>query len=122
MIFSESPITQYRNIKVDYVKGHTAQAGIVIGSVVIVTEPGDLRKMREGDILVSQMTFPAFITAMTKAAAFVTDEGGLTCHAAVISREMKKPCVVGTKHATQVFKDGDIVKVDADIGIVKKIQ
>ncbi len=75
----------------------------------------------EGDIIVSPMTQPDFIPAMQKAAAFVTDEGGVVCHAAVIAREMKKPCIVGTKIATQIFKDGDLVEVDADSGIVRKI-
>ena len=62
-----------------------------------------------------------FIGAMEKAAAFVTDEGGITCHAAIIAREMKKPCIIGTKNATKVLKDGDIVEVDANTGIVKII-
>jgi pyruvate,water dikinase len=56
---------------------------------------------------------------MQKAAAFVTDEGGLTCHAAIVAREMKKPCIIGTKIATKVLKDGDMVEVDANKGIVK---
>jgi len=59
---------------------------------------------------------------MQRAAAFVTDEGGITCHAAIVAREMKKPCVIGTKIATKIFKDGDIVEVDADKGIVRKIR
>ena len=58
---------------------------------------------------------------MEKAAAFVTDMGGILCHAAIVSREMKKPCVIGTKVATKTFKDGDLVEVDAEKGIVKKI-
>lgn len=67
------------------------------------------------------MTFPSLIMAMQRAAAFVTDEGGLTCHAAIVAREMHKPCIVGTKHATQVLKDGDRVEVDATKGVVKKL-
>ena len=58
---------------------------------------------------------------MKKAAAFVTDGGGILCHAAIMARELKKPCVIGTKIATQVLKDGDLVEVDADKGIVRKI-
>ena len=61
------------------------------------------------------------IVAMKKAAAFVTDTGGIISHAAIISRELKKPCVVGTKIGTHVFKDGDVVEVDADKGIVRKL-
>ena len=67
------------------------------------------------------MTFPNFISAMEKAAAFVTDEGGILCHAAIVAREMKKPCIIGTKIATQVLKDGELVEVDASKGIVRKL-
>mgnify|MGYP001564748046 CR=1 FL=1 len=59
---------------------------------------------------------------MRKAAAFVTDEGGILCHAAIVARELKKPCIIGTKIATRVFKDGDMVEVDATKGIVRKIK
>jgi pyruvate,water dikinase len=57
---------------------------------------------------------------MAKAAAFVTDQGGITCHAAIVSRELGKPCIVATGNATKVLKDGDMIEVDADVGIVKK--
>jgi pyruvate,water dikinase len=79
-------------------------------------------KVKMGDIIVSPMTTPNYITAMRRAGAFVTDEGGVLCHAAIISREMNKPCVVGTKYATKVFKDGDIVEVNGEPGIVSKIR
>ena len=68
------------------------------------------------------MTFPNYIAAMEKAAAFVTDEGGILCHAAIIAREMKKPCVIGTKIATQTLKNGDEVEVNANVGMVKIIK
>ena len=71
--------------------------------------------------MVATMTFPNFIPAMEKAAAFVTDEGGILCHAAIVAREMKKPCIIGTKIATQVLKDGELVEVDANKGIVRKL-
>ena len=77
--------------------------------------------MKEKDILVSHMTSPDIVPVMKKAAAIVTDLGGLTCHAAIVARELKKPCVIGTKVATQVLKDGDKVEVNADKGIVRKI-
>lgn len=67
------------------------------------------------------MTTPNMISIMKKAAAFVTDEGGVTCHAAIIAREINKPCIIGTKIATKVLKDGDIVVVDASNGIIKII-
>jgi len=65
------------------------------------------------------MTHPEFLPMMRKAVAFVTDEGGITCHAAIVAREMKRPCIIGTKNATKVLKDGDMVEVDAEKGIVK---
>ena len=59
---------------------------------------------------------------MKKAGAFVTNEGGITCHAAIVAREMKKPCIIGTKIATKVLKDGDLVEVDAENGVVRVIK
>ena len=78
--------------------------------------------MKKGDILVAPMTSPDFITAMRKASAVVTNEGGMTCHAAIVSRELKIPCIVATRIATKVLKDGDIIEVDATKGIVRKIK
>jgi pyruvate,water dikinase len=66
------------------------------------------------------MTTPIFLPAMKKASAIITDEGGITCHAAIVSRELKKPCIIGTKIATQILKNGDLVEVDAERGIIKK--
>lgn len=103
-------------------KGNSAYRGIVRGPVTIVRHSNDLAKVNFGDVLVTQMTFPSFISAMQKAVAFVTDEGGVTCHASIIAREMKKPCVIATKIATQVLKDGDVVEVDADRGIITIIK
>ena len=77
--------------------------------------------MQKGEILVAIMTTPDFTPALKKAAAIVTDEGGVTCHAAIISRELGIPCVVGTRIATRTFKNGDILEVDANHGIVRKI-
>lgn len=79
-------------------------------------------KVKEGDILVTFMTTPVFVPAMEKAAAIVTDEGGILCHAAIVSRELGIPCVIGTKIATKVLKDGDFVEVDANRGIIKIIE
>ncbi len=121
-VFSEEPIVKETTAeKSEQVQGMIAYRGIVRGTVKIVRRVTELDKVKEGDILVTQMTFPAFLPAMNRAAAFVTDEGGVTCHAAIVAREMKKPCVIGTKNATKVFKDGDRVEVDADKGIVRKI-
>ena len=113
---------KYRPQKNEQVKGVCAFCGVVRGRVKKVLSMIDLKKINSGDILISVMTFPNFISAMEKASAFVTDEGGVLCHAAIIAREMKKPCIIGTKIATQVFKDGDIVEVDAEKGVVRKIK
>lgn len=104
------------------VKGKTAYPGNVTGRVRKVLGHVQIPVLQEGEILVSTMTMPDFLPAMKKAAAFVTDEGGLTSHAAIIARELKKPCVVGTKFATQVFRDGDMVDVDAEKGIVRLLK
>ena len=81
----------------------------------------EIEKMDQGDILIAETTAPELIVACHKAAAIVTDVGGLLSHAAIVSREFGIPCIVGTQHATKIFKDGDIVEVDAEKGIVKKI-
>ncbi len=103
-------------------KGVTAMKGRVIGRVKVILELEKLNKIKKGDILVAPMTTPDYMLAMRKAAGFITDEGGLTCHAAIVAREIKKPCIIGTKIATQVLRDGDLVEVDAEEGIVKKIK
>ncbi|MEN9558135.1 MAG: hypothetical protein RL141_504 [Candidatus Parcubacteria bacterium] len=99
--------------------GSPAFPGRSAGIVRLVFLSTDLPKVGEGDILVSPMTMPMFIPAMHRAAAFVTDEGGTLCHAAIIARELKKPCVVGTRFATKILKDGDRVEVDANQGIIR---
>lgn len=101
--------------------GTVAFKGKVRGVAKVVRAEGDLKKVERNDILVCPMTVPHFISAMEKASAFITDEGGITCHAAIISREMKKPCITATKIATKVLKDGDFVEVDANKGIVRKV-
>ncbi len=103
------------------VQGKIAYPGKVQGKAKIVFSNQDNAKVLRGDILIAVMTFPNFIPAMEKAAAFVTDEGGILCHAAIVSREMRKPCIIATKHATKVFKDNDLVEVDAEKGIVRKV-
>ena len=100
------------------IKGIVAQKGIARGPAKIVLKTHHILKVQKGDIMVSSMTRPEMTSAMQKAVAFVTDEGGITCHAAIIAREMKKPCVIGTKNATKVIHDGDIIEVDANTGII----
>jgi len=101
--------------------GMCAFKGQASGRVTIVNSVDDVGKMNHGDILVSLATTPSIVPAMKKASAIVTDEGGLTCHAAIVSRELGIPCIIGTKIATKVLKDGDMVEVDAGKGIVRKI-
>lgn len=109
-------ITDYNQVT-----GQVAYKGKVKGKVKILKRKNQVSEFAKGQILVSPMTTPDFLPAMKKAVAFVTDEGGIVCHAAIIARELKIPCVIGTKVATQVFKDGDMVEVDAEQGIVKKL-
>ena len=103
----------------EQIKGSTAFPGMVTGRVVIVRNKSDLSRIKDGDIMISAMTSPDYVMALRKAAAFITDEGGITSHAAISARELKKPCIIGTKVATQILKDGDLVEVDADNGIVR---
>lgn len=110
-----------RPLKVKEIKGKTAYPGKKIGKVKILKGSGDISKVKRGDVIVAVMTTPDFVSAMEKAIAFVTDEGGILCHAAIISREMRKPCIIGTREATRLLKDNDLVEVDADKGIVKKL-
>ena len=99
-------------------RGETASGGVYAGKVKVVKDPSELDKIEKGDILVTRMTTPDMVPAMQKAGAIITDEGGMTCHAAIVSREMGTPCLVGTEHATQILKDGQEVTVDASGGMV----
>ncbi len=110
------------------VSGKVASLGKAVGPVKIINvDYADLRllhkaiaKMNKGDILITETTAPELIVACKKAAAIVTDIGGLLSHAAIVSREFGIPCIVGTENATRVFKDGDIVEVDTEKGTVTK--
>ncbi|MBI5225688.1 hypothetical protein HY994_00430 [Candidatus Micrarchaeota archaeon] len=101
--------------------GTCANPGYAKGPVKIIRKTHDLINMKQGDILVASMTRPEMLVALKKAAAIVTDEGGITSHAAVVSRELGIPCLIGTKHATKWLKDGDWVDVDAKKGMVHKV-
>lgn len=118
-IVQTRPITTLgKEKKHEKVEGHeilsglAASPGIGSGEVRVVYKIEDLEKVRKGDILVTEMTNPDMVVDMQKAAAIVTDEGGSTCHAAIVSREMGIPCVVGTKLATKKLRDGMMVTVD----------
>ncbi len=108
-------------IATDEIRGSCACPGTAKGTVKVVNTVEEAGKVLQGDILVSYATNPELVSAMRKAAAIVTDMGGLTCHAAIVSRELNIPCVIGTKNATAVLKDGDLVEVLADEGVVRKL-
>lgn len=110
------------NENINQLQGSVACAGLAKGHVKIINTPQEMSKMNEGDVLVSIATTPSIVPVMKKACAIITDEGGLTCHAAIVSRELGTPCIVGLKIATRAFKDGDLVEVDANTGIVRKIK
>jgi pyruvate, water dikinase len=80
-----------------------------------------MHKFQQNDIIISMNTTPLLLPILTKCKGIVTDDGGITCHASIIARELEIPCVIGTRYATTTFKDGDIIEVDANKGIVKKI-
>jgi len=115
------PVQASKSTDDTQIKGSPAYRGIVQGRVKVILSPKEQDKLNPGEILVTSMTTPDFLPSMQRAAAFVTDEGGITCHAAIIAREMKKPCVIGTKNATKILKDNDLVEVDAQTGVVSKI-
>jgi pyruvate,water dikinase len=99
-------------------KGMPASPGIANGVIRLIKDETELDKIKEGDILVTVMTTPDMVPAMRRANGIVTDEGGMTCHAAIVSRELQIPCIVGTTDATQVLSDNMEVTVDADKGRV----
>ncbi len=120
--------TQKEKVPVDVneLRGNVAFRGKARGRVLKISEfeyekVGEIMEGKKGYILVAPMTRPEFVPYMKNAMAIVTDEGGLTCHAAIVARELKIPCIVGTKIATRVLENGDEVEVDAIAGVVRKI-
>ncbi|HNY88324.1 MAG TPA: phosphoenolpyruvate synthase [Methanoregulaceae archaeon] len=100
------------------VKGQGASPGMATGRVVVIRDVKDTGSVKAGDILVTKMTNPDMVPAMQKVAAIVTDEGGMTCHAAIVSRELGTPAVVGTRNATSLLKPGQLVTVDGEKGFI----
>lgn len=95
------------------ITGKTASKGVATGRVVVVMDPRGLSQVLKGDVLVTRMTSPEFVPVFDRLAAVVTDLGGVTCHAAIVSREFKLPCIVGTMTATHTLKTGMSATVDA---------
>lgn len=122
--FHQAAVSRQANSSVS-LKGLVASRGhgglIIRGKVKIITNPAK-QTFKKGEILVTSMTRVEFISIMRKAKAIITDEGGIACHAAIVSRELGIPCIIGTKIATKVIKDGDLVEVDANRGIIKIIK
>jgi len=105
----------------DTLTGIPASRGIVKGRVRICKTSQDIKNMQAGEILVAPATTPDYILGFKKASAIVTDEGGITSHAAVISREIGLPCIIGTRNASEILRDGDLIEVDANRGMIRKV-
>ncbi|GAB6040681.1 PEP/pyruvate-binding domain-containing protein [Endothiovibrio diazotrophicus] len=107
----------------DEMPGQVANAGSARGPVKVIRDPaGESERFEEGDILVTSMTTPSFLPLMYRAAGIVTDEGGILCHAALVSREIGKPCLIAVANATQTLADGDRVELDCERGIVRVLE
>ncbi|MFH1443181.1 MAG: PEP-utilizing enzyme [Candidatus Micrarchaeota archaeon] len=104
------------------VRGTCASLGYAVGKAKLVLLSADIPKVEEGEVLIAHATRPEMVPAMKKACAIVTDEGGITSHAAIVSRELGIPCIIGTRIATRVFKDGDLLEVKANHGEVNKLE
>ncbi|MFH1848589.1 MAG: PEP-utilizing enzyme [archaeon] len=105
---------------VTQIRGVVASPGYAVGRVRIIRKTHEMAQFRTGEILVANQTTPEFVPIMKKAAAIITEQGGITSHAAIVSREMKKPCIIGTRIATTALLNGEVVEVDAHRGIVRK--
>ncbi len=119
-----------KNLSGNILIGSIANRGFVSGKAVLVPYITDLespdfikasKMFKEGDILVSKNTTPEIVVLIKKAGAIITEEGGITCHGAIVSREFNKPCIVGVKGILDVIKTGDFLEVDADNGIIKML-
>lgn len=116
----EAEAFRIKSKKTRTVTGIVACKGKAHGPACIVKDRSQLHKVKKGDILITPLTTPDFTTAMKKAAGIVTDLGSITSHAAIVSRELGKPCIVGTGHATSSFKEGDLIEIDTTTGVVHK--
>lgn len=103
------------------IRGLVASTGKAIGTARIIMSAEEIGKVNQGDILIAVMTRPDYVPAMKKAGAIVTDEGGITSHAAIVARELRIPCIIGTKIATKIFKDGQTIEVNANHNWIRKV-
>jgi phosphoenolpyruvate synthase/pyruvate phosphate dikinase len=116
------PLIPKHNLDVHELKGTVGYKGKVTGRARVMLTSRSDKAFVDGEILIASETTPDYVSIMKRALAFVTDQGGITSHAAIISRELQKPCIVGTKIATQVLHDGDLVEVDAEEGVVRILE
>ena len=107
-----------RVYKIVQLKGQVASSGFCQGRVKIINSKSDINKLKKREILVSVKTDPTLLSAMQRAGAIIAEMGGITSHAAIVARELQKPCIIGVKSATMILKDGDRVEVDANKGKV----
>lgn len=110
--------SEEKDLNKSVISGSVANKGKVRGKARVLTKYEDIYNVEKGDIIVATMTTPDYVSAMEKASGFITDEGGITCHAAILSREFNVPCVVGTIDATKKIKDGQLIELDAYSGKV----
>jgi phosphoenolpyruvate synthase/pyruvate phosphate dikinase len=115
-------VIEEKTEKTNILKGTVANKGRAKGQVVVALSTEDFDRIKQGCIVVAHMTTPWYTPYLSKVQAIITDEGGIGCHASIIAREMNIPCIIGTKTATSVLKDGDLVEVDAEKGIVRRLK
>ncbi|MEI6587459.1 MAG: PEP-utilizing enzyme [Candidatus Moraniibacteriota bacterium] len=101
--------------------GSKGSSPIIRGIVRILNTPQEMERLKDGEILITAMTTPEYVPAMRRSLAIITDEGGVTCHAAIVSRELGKPCIIGTKIATKFLKNGELIEMDMEKGTIKKL-
>jgi pyruvate,water dikinase len=120
----ESLLEKEAKVTAGRIEGPVASSGKAKGYARIVLMTNDIYKVNKGDIIIASMTTPNFIPAIEKCSAIVTDEGGILCHAAIVSREFRIPCVIGTGDATKRLDDGDLIEVDATgkVGIINILE
>jgi len=123
--FRKNEISQTKNLKGTIASWPDKNVEIIKGKAFVLTTAFGaddvIKSMKHGEILVATQTHPALVPYMKESLAIITDEGGITCHAAIVSRELGKPCIIGTRLATKFLKTGDQIEVDLKTGIVKKI-
>ncbi|MBS3061919.1 MAG: hypothetical protein J4215_05040 [Candidatus Diapherotrites archaeon] len=117
----EKKISKKTDFEHQVMKGTAASPGIFVGRARVLLNSREISLFKAGEVLITTMTSVEFVPAMKKAGAIVTELGGITCHAAIISRELGKPCVIGTGNATKAIQTGDLIEVNANHGIIRKV-